>query len=75
MLITEINTKATEKHVLKAARVILKKRNLSAFYEHGQWWVEHLPSGAQWAVEDSEGPGTAYGLCLEQVTEGEEGKV
>lgn len=48
MLMTETNTPAMEKLVLHDARLVLGKRNLSAFFEHGQWWVEYRPSGAQW---------------------------
>ena len=69
MLNTERNTRAMENRVLKSARATLGRRNLSAFFEHGQWWVEHLPTGSQWSVNDAEGPG---GFCFEQVTQGEE---
>lgn len=68
MLMTETNTPAMEKKVLHDARLQLQKRNLSAFFEHGQWWVEHRPTGAQWSVND-----TNIGVFdFEQVTEGEE---
>jgi hypothetical protein len=68
----ETNTLAMEGRVLKAARAILKRRNLSAHFEHGQWWVEHRPTGAQWSVHDTRIDGTD-GFGLEQVTQGEEG--
>jgi len=67
MLMTETNTAAMEKRVLRAAHVQLHKRNLTAFFEHGQFWVEHLPSGAQWSVDDCQ-PGD---FCFEQVTQGD----
>jgi len=67
-LMTETNTPAMEKRVLHDARVVLGKRNLQADFEHGQWWVTHVPSGAQWAVND-----TNIGLFdFEQVYQGDE---
>ena len=41
---------------------------LQSDFEHGQWWITHVPTGAQWSVCDSE-PGP---FCFEQVTRGEE---
>ena len=68
MLMTETNTPAMEKRVLHDARLVLGKRNLIAIFEHGQWWIEHRPSGAQWAVND-----TNIGLFdFEQVSLGDE---
>jgi hypothetical protein len=71
MLKTETNTKTMEKKVLTAAHKSLKLRNLSASFEHGQWWVEHRPTGAQWSVVDAEGGPAVNGFDFEQVTEGE----
>ncbi len=68
MLNTERNTPTMEKRVIRAAHVQLRKRNLSAFFEHGQWWIEHRPSGAQWSASDC----TPGDFCFEQVTQGEE---
>lgn len=70
---TETNTAKIEAQVLRAAKAELvnparRFNEFRAFFEHGQWWVEHLPSGAQWSVCDSE-PGP---FCFEQVTEGDE---
>jgi len=72
ILKTETNTPAMEKRVLKAARKALKRRNLTAFFEHGQWWIEHLPSGAQWSVCDASGPSCPNGFDFEQVSQGDE---
>jgi hypothetical protein len=72
MLKTEQNTPAIEKKMLASARATLGKRNLSAFFEHGQWFVEHRPSGAQWSACDAEGPTVIGGFVFEQVTEGDE---
>jgi hypothetical protein len=40
-------------------------------FEHGQWWVTDLDTGAQWSVCDAEGPGSTDGFDFEQVTEGD----
>lgn len=69
MLNTEKNTPTMERKVLIAARAELGKGKLSAFFEHGQWWVEHRPSGAQWSACDCN---NLFGFCFEQVTQGDE---
>lgn len=69
---TQTNTRAMEKRVLKAAHAILRRRNLSADFEHGQWWITHVPSGAQWSVVDAEGWNSVDGFDVEQVSFGEE---
>jgi hypothetical protein len=69
---TETNTPAMEKRILQAAHKALKRHKLTAFFEHGQWWVEHLPSGAQWSVCDASGPSCPDGFDFEQVTQGSE---
>ena len=56
------NTRAVERRALKAARGILHRRNLHAFFEHGHWWIEDLRTGAQYDVVD-----TDAGFDLEQV--------
>jgi hypothetical protein len=43
--------------------------NLKAFFEHGQWWVTDMTSGAAWSVHDSEGPLSGYDF--EQVSDGD----
>lgn len=45
----------------------LKEKDLQVDYEHDQWWITYLPTGAQWGVHDTEN-----GFCFEQVSEGEE---
>ena len=64
--------KTSVRRILRAARAVLGRRGLSAVYEHGQWWVEHRPSGAQWSVVDAEGGGSVDGFDFEQVTQGDE---
>jgi len=68
MLKTETNTKRMEKRVLAAARVSLGRRGLGATFEHGQWWVYSVVSGAQWSVVDAEGGPSIDGFDFEQVT-------
>jgi hypothetical protein len=72
MLKTERNTPAMKRRILKAAHKSLKRRNLCADFEHGQWWITHLSTGAQWSVVDAEGGPAVDGFDFEQVTEGEE---
>jgi hypothetical protein len=72
LLKTETNIRAVENRLLRAARIqfrgIYRPRDLGAFFEHGQWWLEHKPSGAQWSVADC----TPGNFCFEQVTQGDE---
>lgn len=49
-----------------------KRRRVSADFEHGQWWITDLDTGAQWSVVDAEGKRAVDGFDFEQVTEGEE---
>jgi hypothetical protein len=67
-----------------AARVILSdeededgdgmtKRRINSDFEHGQWWITDLDTGAQWSVCDTEGTeadGVFDGFCFEQVSRG-----
>ena len=71
---TEINSPAMEKRVLHAARVVLGigRAYLAADFEHGQWWITNLNTGAQYSVVDAEGRQTSDGFGFEQVTQGEE---
>jgi hypothetical protein len=70
MLKTETNTPAMEKRILQAASALRhRKRRLVADFEHGQWWITDLNSGAQWSVCDDNSP---KGFCFERVTEGDE---
>lgn len=69
---TETNTPAMERRVLRAARVLLGHRRWAADFEHGQWWLTNLDTGAQWSVVDAEGAHTHDGFAFEQVTRGEE---
>lgn len=70
-LLTETHTPAMERRVLRAARTRLGRGPWQADFEHGQWWVTHLRTGAQWSAVDAERAGVAY-LDFEQVTRGED---
>lgn len=69
MLRTEQNTRRTERAVLRAARTQLGRRRLQADFEHGQWWITDLTSGAQWGAQDEDSPS---GFCFELVSRGDE---
>jgi predicted cupin superfamily sugar epimerase len=73
MLLSEINKPSMEQRVLRAARFRLgKRRKFQADYEHGQWWVTELGTGAQWSVVTcATAEGVDY-LDFEQVSRGEE---
>lgn len=70
MLKTETNTTKMEARVRRAARIDLKipPAELQTNFEHGQWWITHKTTGAQWSVCDAN---TNTGFTFEQVTEGE----
>jgi len=76
MLNTEKNTVKVDRMIKCAVRSAVRDGSLPArtgdyvtFFEHGQWWIEHSPSGAQWSVCDEE---SARGFCFEQVAAGQE---
>ena len=78
---SETNTPRMEKRVLDAFEKsdiahAIRSNRLGRFrikFEHGQWFITDLDSGAQWAVVDA---ADAYsgidGFDFEQVTAGEE---
>ncbi len=68
------HTTTVEREVRSAARAILKikSKDFVTFYEHGQWWVEDVTTGAQWSVVDAVGGRAVNGFDFEQVTDGEE---
>ena len=45
--------------------------DLESHFEHGQWWISDLVSGAQWSVVDA-GDGIESWVSFEQVSEGKE---
>ena len=74
MLKTEQDTTTMERRVRRAARLagLVTTRTASVIFEHGQWWIENVRTGAQWAVNDAEGSGSFDGFDFEQVTQGDE---
>ena len=72
MFKTETNTPAMARKVLRAARKSLRTRALSVHFEHGQWWVIKIYTGAAYSVVDAEGGASVDGFDFEQVSAGEE---
>lgn len=68
----EINDADTYEEVLGAACGFLDcpPEELQADYEHGQWWITHLITGAQWSACDAVAADAVDGFIFEQVTEG-----
>lgn len=74
MLKCETNTPQMEKRIGDAfdARFPQYKGDCNVDFEHGQWWVNHIFTGAAWAVVDAEGGDSVDGFSFEQVSEGDE---
>jgi len=75
-LISETNTRSAEKKIRRAFSAYLGRRTFprhcDTWFEHGQWWVIHNPTGRTWSVVDAE-PGVDYsGIDFELVSEGDE---
>jgi hypothetical protein len=70
---TETDTPAMEQRVTDAATAALGLARFSVDFEHGQWWVTDLDTGAQWGVHDATGGDSVDGFSFEQVADGEEG--
>jgi hypothetical protein len=70
-LLTETNNTAIKRRVRAAAikALGLSARTIQADFEHGQWWITHRPTGAQWSVVDAVGYPAINGFDFEQVTE------
>jgi hypothetical protein len=67
LLKCETDTPSVERQVLAAAGQALgSRRSLQADFEHGQWWITNVRTGAQWSVHDTTG-----GFGFEQVTQGD----
>ena len=65
----ETDTSEMEERIAWAASEALGLARFQVDFEHGQWWVTDLDTGAQWSVVDEE-PGTD-GFGFEQVSRGE----
>jgi hypothetical protein len=72
-LLSEMNTPAIERRVRRAARVRLglTPAAIQTDYEHGQWWVTVLGTGAQYSVVDCQTAAGVDYLDFEQVSRGE----
>ena len=71
MLMTETNTPEMSERIIRAAKFILGNGCYKTDFEHGQWWVTKLSTGAQWSVIDCQTVGGVDYLDFEQVSEGE----
>lgn len=69
-----INDPEIEEGILidAADHLDLDREDLQADFEHGQWWITHRPSGAQWSVVDCESIDGAEYFGFEQVSRGED---
>ena len=67
---TETNTPTMASRIESAASELLGITRFSSDFEHGQWWITDLDTGAQWSVCDAAGGGSVDGFCFEQVSEG-----
>ncbi len=67
-----INDSEIEREILTHAQDDDLGERLTADYEHGQWWVTDLDSGAQWSVVDCESVDGDEYFGFEQVSQGDE---
>lgn len=71
MLRTETDTREMEQDIrlaFEASNHHTDGHDYDAAFEHGQWWITDLVSGAQWSVADL----NEDDFCFEQVTQGQE---
>ena len=67
------NTPEIKMKVLSFAnRDLSGEGRLQADFEHGQWYVTDVDSGAQWSVNDAEDKNGKFFFFFEQITEGDE---
>lgn len=73
MLNTETNTPAMLKRIKHAwVQQKIARGGVSLDFEHGQWWVTHLVTGAQWSVHDCADLQGEDTFDFEQVTCGDD---
>lgn len=48
------------------------KDRLGVDFEHGGWFVTHIPSGRQWSVVDASGGDSVDGFSFERVSDGDD---
>jgi ribosomal protein S27E len=70
----QTDTPEVEGRVLEAFKAMegTYHQNPETVFEHDQWYVNCKTCGAQWSVNDAEGPGSIDGFCFEQISEGDE---
>ena len=68
MLNCETNTPEMEQRIRTQFTEFNSAANPQIDFEHGQWWVTDLKTGAQWSVNDAAGDDFDF----EQVSEGDE---
>lgn len=80
MLRCEQNTRRVEREIRRAAKAVRLCKTPMPEYEHGQWWVIDLETGAAWSVHDCVplqgraahvGHAAVNNFCFEQVVEGD----
>ncbi len=64
---TEINSTEMEGRVCAAFTERYGSARIHADFEHGQWWITNLDSGAQWSVVDADGGPAIDGFDFERV--------
>lgn len=69
MLRTEQNNSDVERDVIAAFDAEHGHTIVEAVFEHGQWWVIEITTGAAWSVCDANTPS---GFCFEQVSRGDD---
>ena len=67
----ETNTRAMRDEVYTAAMQDLNVSDIQVDFEHGQWFVTQLSTGAQWSVHDAESNGNEY-FEFDQISEGDD---
>lgn len=70
MLITSQNTTRARLRVQAAVHTARGMgRPLQFDYEHGQWWVTNVRTGAQWSAVDATPGVKGTGIDFEQITD------
>ena len=69
----ETNTPIMMNRIKRAWREQKRMRGaVSLVFEHGQWWVQHVVTGAAWSVNDAVLTSGVHTFSFEQVSQGED---
>ena len=70
----ETNTAAMDSRIQRAFEAWCGSTDgqIQTDFEHGQWWVTVLATGAQYSVVDATGCGSVDGFRFENVTKGDD---